>query len=216
MADNNEIIYFRRKISTWSKLNYISYPWRETDNKWHSLVAEIMLQKTRAIKVLRIYNFFIEKYPDASSFISSYRKDNWNVFETLGLLKRYEMFIKMAKEIDANGMPNSKEGFQKLPGVGEYVSSAMMSLHCGKREIILDSNIMRFISRLKGFYQIQEGERIKMIKKYLERLVPNSNDIKIFNYSLLDFSMIICKPTPNCIDCPLKRKCAFIKKRRGL
>ena len=216
MIDHRDIIYFRRRITSWGKSNYMNYPWRETDNMWHSLVAEIMLQKTRLIKVLRIYDLFIHKYPDAPSFLKSYQKENWNFFETLGLLKRYEMFIKMTEVITTKGMPNSKEDFKKLPGVGEYVASAMMSLHFGEREILIDSNISRFISRFEGFYHEEKTRKQKITANYLEKIVPKRNGIKSFNYALLDFSMIVCKPIPNCSNCMLKRKCASFDKRIDL
>jgi len=46
---------FRKRIIDWGVDGYQDYPWRRTENKWHALVAEILLQRTKAQAVIPVY-----------------------------------------------------------------------------------------------------------------------------------------------------------------
>jgi A/G-specific adenine glycosylase len=39
-----QVAFFQEAIMKWGQANYAIFPWRQTDNHWHALVAEIMLQ----------------------------------------------------------------------------------------------------------------------------------------------------------------------------
>ena len=46
---------------------------------------------------------------------------------------------------------DNKIDLLKLPGVGEYIASAFRSFHFGKREFIIDSNVVRLYGRFYGW-----------------------------------------------------------------
>ncbi|MDF1538818.1 MAG: hypothetical protein P1Q69_07945, partial [Candidatus Thorarchaeota archaeon] len=52
-----------------------NFPWRESSNPFHILVAEMMLRRTTAAAVSRIYPEFMRVYPDASSLSNSSLQD---------------------------------------------------------------------------------------------------------------------------------------------
>ena len=48
-----------------------------------------------------------------------------------------------------NGIiPSEKIVLKKLPGIGEYTSSAIASFAYGKEELVIDTNVERFIKRI--------------------------------------------------------------------
>ena len=80
--DSSKIAYFRQGVIKWNRLHYTDFPWRKTNNKWHSFVAEIMLQRTNADQVLPVYNRFCKLYPNPKDYSL---EENYNVFDSLGL-----------------------------------------------------------------------------------------------------------------------------------
>ena len=103
--NEKEIYYLRKKITDWEKNQNFSFPWRSTKNKWHALVAEIMLQRTRAEQVIPTYKAFVREYTDPKSFL----KDNNNPFDSLGLKWRNKELKKLAKILIKKDIPKFKE-----------------------------------------------------------------------------------------------------------
>jgi len=54
---------FRQRLLTWYKRHGRDLPWRKTDDPYHILVSEIMLQQTQVDRVVPKYVEWLEKYP---------------------------------------------------------------------------------------------------------------------------------------------------------
>ena len=50
--------FIQNEIINWGKKNLRNYPWRETNNIYEIIIAEILLHRTKANQVLEIYNKF--------------------------------------------------------------------------------------------------------------------------------------------------------------
>ena len=111
------------------------------------LLQRLCFNKPKLRQVIPIYNYFAERFPDPSHFIRSYNKTKKNIFEGLGLTWRNEILYKTADYIDKNGVPNNYQELLKVPGIGDYVASAVLSFHMNKRAVLIDSNIVRFYCR---------------------------------------------------------------------
>ncbi|MCB1177707.1 MAG: hypothetical protein KDK36_09030 [Leptospiraceae bacterium] len=203
----SSILFIRNKLFKYSDVLYDNYRWRKTTNKFHALVVEIMLQRTKADQVLPVYIHFSEKYKTPEEYI---KKNKVNLFKTLGLPARHDSLQKLAQYLtDEKDIPLNRSELLKLPGVGEYVASAFLSLHNNKYDILIDSNIVRFYSRFFGFPSSPETRREKWIRELGKKITPRK-EFKKFNYSLLDFTRKICKPrNPLCETCLLAPKCEF-------
>lgn len=202
LEDKALINYFRRTLIAWENKNFVNFPWRFCENKWHSLAVEIMLQRTKAEQVLPVFLDFCNKYPVPEL----YHKDkNVNIFNSLGLQQRNKEFKLLAKELINRQIPETKEELLQLPGVGEYVASAYLSLHQNKRSIIIDSNVVRLYGRFFGFDTDGETRRKKWFIELSEKLTPERK-FYLYNYGLLDLPRNICRIKPVCNFCPLDRK----------
>ena len=200
-----ELMYFQNKIIGWGSENFRSFTWRYSNNKWHCLVAEIMLQRTRAEQVEPIYKELVAKYEKPQDWLNN---PDMHTFTSLGLPDRANQFLKLNKIIAINELPATKVDLMKLPGVGEYIASAFLSLHLGKRAFLIDSNIVRVYGRFFGFNTDGETRRKKWFNELADRLTPTKNH-RNYNYAIIDFSREVCKPRPLCNLCPVKRKCKF-------
>lgn len=143
-----DIRYLRRKIVDWSRSNFAIYPWRYTKNKWHALVAEIMLQRTNADQVLPVYLEFCRNYKTPVCFVNAKKSP---VFSSLGLLWRERPLEELALKLSEKPIPRNKSELKALPCIGDYVSAAFISLHLAARDVIIDSNVVRLYARFFGF-----------------------------------------------------------------
>ena len=199
----SEAALFNKTITTWARQNYADYPWRKTKNRWHALVAEVMLQRTGAEQVLPVYSAFCDQYETPRDFLLH---SDGTMFSSLGLKWREAKLIELAEVLSKNNIPEDKELLLQLPGIGEYIASAYRALHLGLYDIIIDSNVVRLYGRYFGFETDGETRRKKELKA-LAKMLTSKIDFKTYNYGLIDFTRKTCKLKPFCSDCILKGSC---------
>lgn len=196
--------YVVDSLLKWGTKNFKFYDWRNTNNKWHALVAEIMLQRTSADQVLPVYRNFCNKYISPNDYINS----NEKIFKNLGLHWRESLLKKLAVVLSNKDIPTEKKELLKLPAIGDYIASAYRSLHLNKRDIIIDSNVVRIYGRFFGFKTHSETRRNKKFKLLSNRITP-IDDHKIYNYALIDFTREICTYKPKCNYCIIQDRCCY-------
>ena len=207
--DEKEIKKFQNSLIKWGRTNYSFFPWRKTNNKWHVLVSEIMLQRTNADQVLPVYIKFCKKYKTPEDLLKNGKKEN--LFKNLGLHWREQQIIKLAESLSGKVIPELKDDLLKLPAIGDYIASAYRSLHLGIRDVIVDSNIVRILGRYFGFETDGETRRKKWFIELAEKLTPQKR-FKEYNYALLDFSRAICMTRPKCNSCVINNKCKYFNR----
>src|SRR4030067_1623761 len=90
---------FREALRLWGQQNYRPFPWRQSNNPYHILIAEIMLHRTQAPQVVPVYWRFIEQYPDINSVALTSNADLHDALYSLGLRWRIDLIHQMAYEI---------------------------------------------------------------------------------------------------------------------
>lgn len=206
--DNQQII---ETLIAWGKENYRDYPWRTTSNRFHAIIAELMLQRTKAEQVLSVYNCFTRKYKTPKDVCSDSPENIMAILQSLGLNWRAKKIIDFSVETSKiSSTPNSFEELIKLSGIGQYVASAYLSLHNNQRYSLIDANTVRVWGRVLGFKTNTETRRKKWFKELADSLTPETN-FRDFNYAILDFSSLICKTTPLCKICPINKMCCYFK-----
>ena len=81
---------FRRALISWGSENFRYFPWRQTDDAYRILIAEIMLHRTQAPQVVPVYLRFIERYPDLELLARAERKELHQFLYPLGLRWRID------------------------------------------------------------------------------------------------------------------------------
>ena len=200
----------RRKIVHWGRENFKSYPWRTCTDLWKVLVAELMLQRTRVASVEPVWREFVDRYPDLKSASVASEASFLSVLNPLGLKWRAQLIKNLVQTLYEEGrVPAEKEELLSLPGVGEYVASAFLSLHAGKREVIIDANVVRWICRMIGEKYDGETRRQPWLKELADLLTP-ARIFRDYNYAVLDFTMNVCSIKPSCESCPVSSHCAYL------
>lgn len=213
IPDKNQIGALRDKLIKWFESNQRKYPWRETSDPLKVLVAEMMLRRTKADQVKPVYEQFVREFPDVDKLAEAKKEKIEKILYPLGLKWRISAFGLVAREIREKyhcKVPEKREDLTMLPGVGDYVAGAVLSIGYNKKEWIVDSNIVRLFKRYFGIETSKEGRRDKHIIEMAKMYVSCKNPRKA-NLAILDFTAIVCTPlNPHCKSCPLKKKCVYV------
>jgi A/G-specific adenine glycosylase len=215
--------FFRRQITIWFGKSKRTFLWRETDNPYYILVAEILLQQTDAKKVSLVYADFIRRYPNIAELACAQKDDVQSFISKIGLSYRTERLVNIAKEITerfAGQVPSSESELLSLTGVGRYIANAVLSAGFGRRLAVVDTNIVRILERFFGIRSQHSRPRTDPeLWDVAHALLPRrSVDARTWNYALIDFCALVCTfYNPKCSDCACAgRRCQFLKHQQQI
>lgn len=196
VKQKNKIKNIFKLIETWSLNQKINFSWRHHPNGYKILVAEFFLQRTRASSADKAFKIFIKKYPYFKNIIDIKKEDLDKFFNTLGLKKRSQIFIKTIKIIKNKyncKIPSDYKTLKLLPGVGDYIASAVLIFGFNKSEGLVDVNTIKFFSNIFNLKLSREqGKKSKFIKNCAQ-FYSSLGDPRRINWHLLDYIMINCK-----------------------
>jgi A/G-specific adenine glycosylase len=194
--------------------NNRSFPWRRSHDPYQVLVAEIMLQRTKAKQVVPVFLSFMQRFPTAEKLNDASLSEIEFYFLKLGLFWRAENVKKLAKKIVeefAGKIPGERERLITLPGVGDYVADAVLCFAHSQDVAIVDSNVCRIIGRVFGLKKKKEARRDPIYRRLARELLPKGK-CKEFNWALIDHASTICVPNkPKCTSCPLNSICLYYR-----
>jgi len=191
------------------------FPWRHgTYDSYRLLVAEVLLQRTRAETVAAFAADFFQAYPDWKSLATATEVEITEALRAIGLQSRRATTLsKLSKHMVDNNyvIPSQRNRIEALPGIGQYIANAMEMLVHGRPRPLLDTNMSRVIERCirpRSLADIRYDPWLQGAAHYL----VEQGDAKIINWAVLDLGALVCKPrTPSCRVCPLQDECSFAK-----
>lgn len=206
-----------KKLIEWWSRNGRSYPWREASDPYRIVIAEIMLQRTRADQVHPVYLDFLEKFPTIFDLSRGSEDEIASFFKKLGLLWRAVVVKKMADFVVERYdgiLPTNRKDLLKVPAIGEYISDAILSFAYGQPAVIVDSNVCRIVMRVHGLKIRGEARRNKTIRELANKMLPAKQKSRFLNLAFIDLAALICKPTkPLCTECPINSNCDYHHKK---
>ena len=129
----------------------------------------------------------------------------------MGYYARARNLHKSAKIIlnEYDGViPDDKYFFLKLPGVGEYIASAVLSMAFGHPHVVVDGNVKRVLARLFRIDSPVNQPRHHIIFKQKATRLMGKADPAIFNQAVMELGALICRPKkPDCKQCPIHQNC---------
>jgi len=204
---------FRQRLLTWYRRHGRDLPWRKTDDPYHILVSEIMLQQTQVDRVLPKYTEWLDKYPSLHALASAPDHEVAETWRPLGYNIRPRRLQSIARESVAKyggQLPQDEETLLSFKGIGQYTAGAIRSFAFGERAAILDTNVARVLFRM---FVGQGDPKSHAMKRHLwmvsEALVPVRH-VFDFNQALMDLGAVVCVARdPKCLLCPMRRDCAW-------
>lgn len=209
--------WFRRRLLPWYWANGRTLPWRETDDPYHILVSEIMLQQTQVDRVLPKYHEWLERYPSLEALADAEDDDVVQTWRPLGYNIRPRRLQAIAREaVTKYGgvLPGDEATLLSFKGIGQYTAGAVMSFGFGKRAAILDTNVARVLFRV--FVGKGDPKSHAMIRHLwgISRTVLPHKHVFDFNQALMDLGATVCTARkPVCQTCVMRRGCVYFKKQ---
>ncbi len=203
---------FRAALLAWFRRDGKSYPWRETEDPWHILVSEIMLQQTTIPTVLARYSAWMHRFPTPHALAEATEEQALRSWEGLGYYRRVRSLQATARAVVeqyAGIFPKDKERLMQLPGIGEYTAGAVLSFAFNIPAPIVDANVSRVIARLDNYREsVDSTPGKKYMWRRAEELVDRENP-RYFNSAIMELGQSYCKPQgPDCLLCPVRPFCS--------
>lgn len=203
---------FRRHLLAWYRQHGRALPWRVTDDPYHILVSEVMLQQTQVDRVLPKYEEWLGKYPSLTALADAPEEDVVRTWYPLGYNIRPRRLQTIAREAVARyggELPSDEATLRSFKGIGEYTAGALLSFAFRQRAAILDTNVARVLFRV--FVGGDGDPKSHAMKRHLwdlSRAVLPKSDVFDFNQALMDFGALLCSARrPRCLVCPMQRMC---------
>ena len=217
-VDESRRRWLRRRVLAWFDDEGRSFPWRIANDPYAVLIAELLLQRTRADLVPATFESFLSDYPHAHALASADAADVVEALRPLGFLHRSARLPSLAREMVerfGGAVPSRESELRSLPGVGQYVANAVLVVAFGKRRPLLDPNVIRLLGRALGISSAKPRARDDpRLWETLTELLPRRRS-REFALGLIDLGAVVCVPRrPRCFRCPLREKC--IAFNRGL
>ena len=212
VPDNFPVKDFQQKLISWWKHKGRNFPWRNSSNPYHILIAEVLLHRTRADQVVPVYLEFLKRFPSIEAIASVPHSEVKNMLYSLGLHWRAEFLYRMATEITqryGGHIPEQREKLEFLPGVSRYIASAVRCFAFGYPEVLPDTNTVRITGRVFGIPITDGSRRSKQFRELLQFLLDPDHP-REFNFALIDLGALICRPKrPFCHLCPVSNMCLY-------
>jgi A/G-specific adenine glycosylase len=212
------------KVVKWYQQHQRALPWRSTSDPYCIWVSEIMLQQTQVATVMSYYERFMSRFPDVAELASAPEEEVLRYWSGLGYYRRARQMHQAAKKIvDQYGrrFPTEIQSILTLPGVGRYTAGAIHSFAYDQPSPIVEANTQRLYSRWALWREpLDQTSSVKAMWAFAERVISDSMrrinnkenlSPRSVNYALMELGALVCKPVPNCNECPVKDDCLAFK-----
>lgn len=202
----------RRAILKWFQRHGREFTWRHSENPFHILLAEILLRRTTAAAVARVYPGFVRRFKEPEDLASARLLTLEKKVSSLGLQSvRARHLREMARRIllQHNGaVPQEDVALRALPGVGRYVSAAVRNFAFGIAEPLVDGNVVHLVNRVfsTGFTGPNDARAWLFMGQFGGR-----KQQKQLYWGIIDIVAAVClRRNPRCSQCPLNNCCDFM------
>ncbi len=199
-----------RILLDWYEQEKRDLPWRRSKDPYRIWISEIMLQQTRVETVIPYFERFLSNFPTVNDLAEAEEDRLLNLWAGLGYYSRARNLQAAAKTIVSEfggKIPEEKTSLLTLKGIGDYTASAIASMAFGKKEIALDGNLERVLSRWLESYENPKKEGRAKLQELGAALVDLGSAGEV-NQALMDLSRKFCSPkNPKCASCPVEKFC---------
>jgi A/G-specific adenine glycosylase len=194
------------QLVNWFNESQRPLPWRTSYDAYHVWVSEVMLQQTQVEAALPYYNRFIHEFPSVRDLASADEERVLKLWAGLGYYSRARNLMAAARivvEEHCGKVPSEYDLLIKLPGVGQYMAGAILSIAFNKPFPIVDGNVRRVLSRVYGWTE----DRPKALWDAARRIAQQAEP-RLVNQALMELGAKVCSfKSPRCLICPVQSSC---------
>ena len=201
---------FQQQVLDWFDLNgRKDLPWQKDISPYRVWLSETMLQQTQVTTVIPYFNNFIAQFPSIEDLAAAPIDAVLHRWSGLGYYARARNLHKTAQIIVKLGyFPDNLEELVALPGIGQSTAGAILSIAFKKSHPILDGNVRRVLTRLKGISGWPGNTQInKQLWTISTDLTPKHR-VADYTQAIMDLGATLCtRSKPVCEQCPLTNHC---------
>jgi A/G-specific adenine glycosylase len=169
-----------------------------------------MLQQTQVQTALPYYRRFLGRLPTLRKLAGADLDAVLKLWEGLGYYARARNLHRAAARVTAAGgrVPDDWEAFRSLPGVGDYIAAAVLSIAYGRPHAVVDGNVKRVLARLLALdLPVNAPAAQRAFQAEADRLLDRRRPGD-YNQALMELGALVCTPrAPGCGRCPLQPFC---------
>jgi A/G-specific adenine glycosylase len=201
----------RKKLLGWYAAHQRRLPWRTTSDPYAIWVSEVMLQQTQVATTIPYYLRFMDRFPTPAHLAAANIQEVLKLWEGLGYYSRARNLHRAAEVVASRldgQVPDDPEAFRSLPGVGDYIAAAVLSIAFGRVLPVVDGNVKRVLSRLLEIdTPVNRSGAHKVFKMPAMNLICPKQPAD-FNQAIMELGALVCRPkNPDCTICPLSDLC---------
>lgn len=202
---------FQRSLLAWFRQQGRSFPWRDRSaSRYEQIVSELLLQRTRAETVAKFFARFVKHFPGWGELAMADEAKLQMFLAPIGLWRRRATSLRsLGREMQIRGgrFPRTRREIEELPGVGQYIASAVLLFCQSGREPLLDVNMARVLERCFAPRKLADIRYDPWLQSLARHVVNHKQAIQI-NWAVLDLASKVCSiKNPNCVACPVSECC---------
>ena len=194
---------------TWNKFTFDATPgtplWR-----FRYLISCIIVGGNNEADTLRCDKELFTRYPTVEALAAAKFRDLADLLEKYDLQyagNKAKHIIDTSSKIAVLGdVPDNRDAFECLPGVGRHVASVILATCFGQDEFAVDIHVRRIAKRI-GL--VDEDATDRAIEKAV-RAAVQPDQYGHFSRSFVDFGQTICGFRPKCGSCSLTQTCKSV------
>ena len=207
------IVDFQSRVLSWYFQTGRKFPWREKMlSSYQLIIAECMLQRTKAETVAQFYNNFLNLYPTWLAIADCDVTELEHVLKPIGLYRQRAKRLKALAEemVKRKGIiPSTRSDLESIPFFGQYMTNAVLLLVHDLRLPLIDVNMARVLERYFSKRELADIRYDPKLQRLSHRIAQHENS-KELNWAILDFAALVCTArNPKCDTCFFKKKCTF-------
>ena len=208
------------RITSWFANNARPLPWRDPNcSPWGVLVSEVMLQQTPVVRVLPVWQEWMQRWPEPASLAVEPSGEAVRAWGRLGYPRRALRLHAAATAIvteHGGEVPDTHTELLTLPGVGDYTAAAVAAFAFGQRETVVDTNIRRVHARLVAGHALPAPSLTAAEMRLAVSLLPADDAESVaWNASVMELGALVCTArSPRCTECPVLADCAWVRAGR--
>lgn len=185
------IANFKELIWNFYRQNKRDFAWRNTQNPYHILISEVMLQQTQTHRVVDKYEEFIAAFPTLEILADAPLRDVLSVWEGLGYYRRARYLHQLAQIVVneyVGKLPCDPKILVALPGIGPNTAGSIGAFAFNKPTVFIETNIRAvFIHSFFGDNQIVSD---KQLLPLITAAVDHDNPREWY-YALMDYGVYL-------------------------
>lgn len=162
-------------------------PWRKTQDPYHILVSEVMLQQTQVPRVIEKFAEFLGAFPDVSVLAAAPLSRVLSVWNGMGYNRRAKFLQESAGMIareHTSMVPSAYGDLRALPGVGDYTARAVRVFAFNEPDVLVETNVRAAI--IHHFFHNKTAVSDELVKGVAE-LAAFGQDPRLWHSALMDY-----------------------------